>query len=170
MKKPLIFTGLAASILIISLFVLRPNFDELSPADKPDSSISSYEECVAAGYPILKSYPPQCRTPDGKHFTAKISEDEQPEAVSEISIQGQLVCLPHWDSSGPQTLECAYGIRDDEDNYYVADFSGLSQEKIVSMPMNTKVEVDGTFIPGPDAKYQSIGRIEINEINEINEL
>jgi eight-cysteine-cluster-containing protein len=31
--------------------------------------INSYEECVAAGYPILESYPEQCMTPDGRSFT-----------------------------------------------------------------------------------------------------
>lgn len=33
------------------------------------ASINSYADCVAAGYPILESYPEQCNTPDGKHFT-----------------------------------------------------------------------------------------------------
>jgi hypothetical protein len=31
--------------------------------------ITSFEECVAAGNPIMESYPEQCRTKDGKHFT-----------------------------------------------------------------------------------------------------
>lgn len=31
--------------------------------------INSFEECAAAGYPILEIYPEQCRTPDGKSFT-----------------------------------------------------------------------------------------------------
>jgi len=30
--------------------------------------VSSFEECKKAGYPILESYPEQCRTPDGKSF------------------------------------------------------------------------------------------------------
>lgn len=32
-------------------------------------SVTSYAECVAAGYPILETYPEQCRTPDGRTFT-----------------------------------------------------------------------------------------------------
>ncbi len=31
-------------------------------------SISSYDECAQAGYPIMESYPEQCRTPDGRTF------------------------------------------------------------------------------------------------------
>lgn len=30
--------------------------------------IDSYDKCVAAGYPVMESYPTQCRTPDGKTF------------------------------------------------------------------------------------------------------
>lgn len=32
-------------------------------------TISSYEDCVAAGYPIAESFPPQCFLPDGRSFT-----------------------------------------------------------------------------------------------------
>lgn len=31
-------------------------------------SITTYEECAAAGYPIMESYPEQCATPDGRLF------------------------------------------------------------------------------------------------------
>lgn len=30
--------------------------------------ISSFEECKRAGYPIMESFPEQCRTPDGRVF------------------------------------------------------------------------------------------------------
>jgi hypothetical protein len=33
-----------------------------------ESTIESFEDCVAAGNPIMESYPRQCRTSDGKHF------------------------------------------------------------------------------------------------------
>ncbi len=31
--------------------------------------INSFAQCAAAGYPILQSYPEQCKTPDGRTFT-----------------------------------------------------------------------------------------------------
>lgn len=31
-------------------------------------SIQSYQDCVQAGYPVMESYPSQCRTPDGRLF------------------------------------------------------------------------------------------------------
>ena len=39
-------------------------------------SIASFEDCAAAGYPIIESYPEQCRTPDGRTFVRDISNDE----------------------------------------------------------------------------------------------
>lgn len=32
------------------------------------SAVTSYEECRAAGYQVMESYPEQCRTPDGRVF------------------------------------------------------------------------------------------------------
>lgn len=36
--------------------------------------ITSYDECVAAGHPALKSYPGQCTTPDGQRFVQQIPD------------------------------------------------------------------------------------------------
>lgn len=41
-------------------------------------TIDSFEECVAAGYPILETYPEQCKTPDGKSFTKKVADSPAP--------------------------------------------------------------------------------------------
>ncbi|HLB60265.1 MAG TPA: Gmad2 immunoglobulin-like domain-containing protein [Patescibacteria group bacterium] len=37
--------------------------------------IANFEECAAAGYPVMESYPEQCRTPDGKTFTRDIGNE-----------------------------------------------------------------------------------------------
>jgi hypothetical protein len=42
------------------------------------SQISSYADCVAAGNPILESYPSQCKTPDGRTFTNPDEQAQQP--------------------------------------------------------------------------------------------
>jgi hypothetical protein len=53
--------------LFISL-LLPFSFISCSATNQSAKEINSYEECVAAGYPILKTYPPQCITPDGRVF------------------------------------------------------------------------------------------------------
>ncbi|MBY0539367.1 hypothetical protein K2P56_02955 [Patescibacteria group bacterium] len=34
--------------------------------------IGTFEECVAAGNPVMETYPPQCRTPDGRLFVSSM--------------------------------------------------------------------------------------------------
>lgn len=43
------------------------------------------------------------------------------------TLTGEFVCLPHKDTSGPQTMECAFGLKTDVDEYYALDFALLSQ-------------------------------------------
>lgn len=48
--------------------------------------ITNFAECVAAGHPIMESYPEQCRTDDGKTFTnpaADVPLPTEPDSVSE---------------------------------------------------------------------------------------
>jgi len=42
--------------------------------DDSRSSITNFKECGVAGYPIMESYPRQCRTPDGRRFIEEISQ------------------------------------------------------------------------------------------------
>jgi len=57
-----------------------------------------FEECVAAGNPVMESYPRQCRTPDGKHFVEIIPGKEQCE------IAGGLWGI--WSNRSPATASC----------------------------------------------------------------
>lgn len=50
-------------------------------ASAPNVEISSFEECVAAGNPIMESYPAQCLVPNGKTFT----QETAPNVLFELS-------------------------------------------------------------------------------------
>ncbi len=82
-----------------------------------------------------------------------------------IRIQGTVVCLPHRDTSGPQTLECAYGLKDANGTYYGLQDADPSYKNMSATPMNSLVEVEGVFSPRTDSKYQDIGIIEITKIS-----
>lgn len=56
-----------ALILISFLFLVL-----VSGCTQPQESITSFEECVAAGYPVMESYPRQCAVPGGETFTEEI--------------------------------------------------------------------------------------------------
>jgi hypothetical protein len=61
--KVLLITAGLAAILIISFAFMK------SQENAKMQSIDSFEECAAAGYPIMDSYPQQCMTPDKRTFT-----------------------------------------------------------------------------------------------------
>lgn len=41
---------------------------------KKSAAIGSFEDCMEAGYPVMESFPRQCRTPDGRHFVEDIDQ------------------------------------------------------------------------------------------------
>ncbi len=147
-----------------------------SPSSSSDSSsnggsageIDSFADCVAAGYPVMESYPEQCRTPEGKHFTRDIS-DNTPASGSPITVQGELVCLPRRDSEGPRTLECAIGLRSQTGEYYELRWKGVGRSPLFTTSFGAPVEVQGRFIPREGGVYQSVGVLEMEELTVLNE-
>lgn len=58
------------AILGVVAVILAGAYWRMSREDlRPIADINSFEECAAAGYPILETYPEQCKTPDGRTFT-----------------------------------------------------------------------------------------------------
>jgi hypothetical protein len=43
------------------------------------------------------------------------------------TLTGRYLCLPHTNTSGPQTMECALGMQTDDGAYYGLDFTNASQ-------------------------------------------
>lgn len=39
--------------------------------NESSSAINSFEDCAAAGYPVMESFPRQCRLPDGRTFESE---------------------------------------------------------------------------------------------------
>lgn len=51
-------------------------------------AIESYADCVAAGYPIMESYPEQCATPDGRTFVNTVQESPSGISLSGCQVGG----------------------------------------------------------------------------------
>lgn len=92
-----------------------------------------------------------------------LSQDAPPPAGL-ITIKGEMVCLPHRNTSGPQTMECAFGLKDDQGRYFGLRDTDPYYQNVSSAPMGERVEVFGMFTPQADEKYQSIGIIEVHGI------
>jgi hypothetical protein len=60
-------------------------------AISPEQEITSFEECLTAGYLIIESYPRQCQVPGGEIFTEEIEMEE------ESTVEEEQACI---DSGG----------------------------------------------------------------------
>lgn len=70
--KSLIF-GIAFIIVATVFAVLLEVADEIvAPTQTP---VTNFEDCVAAGFPVMESYPRKCRTSDDKVFTEDIGDE-----------------------------------------------------------------------------------------------
>ena len=86
MKKNKAFTisviGLSIILLVIGFFLWK------SQSNSNIKVFNSFEDCAKAGYPIMESFPEQCRVPGGKTFTKQVSEQSnwQEETIEEIGL------------------------------------------------------------------------------------
>ncbi|HEU5121640.1 MAG TPA: hypothetical protein VFT59_02250 [Candidatus Saccharimonadales bacterium] len=125
---------------------------------KKTLNINSYEDCVAAGNPSMESSPPQCSTPDGKHFT---------DTNSQVTIEGTAVCLPHKNADGPQTMECAVGVKTDAGMYY--GISGDKDNQLAGVAgSDQKVRVSGIVEKVNDSTYDITQLIAVKNIDILN--
>jgi hypothetical protein len=88
------------------------------------------------------------------------------------TFTGTYVCLPHRDTSGPTTLECAFGLQTDDGSYYALDMTAVT---ILADSINTedRVRVEGRLM-GPEFKntntwniYNIVGGIKVVGIEKI---
>ncbi len=55
--------GIIAFIIVIAVAYMY-----FGNSERNVSTITNFQECTDAGYPIMESYPEQCATPDGRTF------------------------------------------------------------------------------------------------------
>lgn len=90
-----------------------------------------------------------------------------PSATS--TVQGEFTCLPHRNTSGPQTLECAFGLQADSGDYYALDLSAVAPDAS-AYPMGEYYTVRGLITPVEALssdfwqKYNIRGIIRVAEI------
>jgi len=62
--------------------------------DQPTNEITNFEECIAAGNPVMESFPEQCRTEDGQNFVRDVSSDERTPTSADNTPPGSIHNLP----------------------------------------------------------------------------
>lgn len=81
-------------LTIVSMFLLIDNRPNERTVD-----IQSFEDCAAAGYPVMESYPPQCRTPEGTLYVQDVGMVQQ--YADEIIVDNP---RPHQTVASPLTI------------------------------------------------------------------
>ena len=66
------FTRRAIGLLVVILIAIGVYF--VMKKDDSVPQVTSFETCAAAGYPVMESYPRQCRTPDGRTYAEELAE------------------------------------------------------------------------------------------------
>ena len=66
--KKFIISGLVALVGVIALIWNYQSGEE-------PIIVSNFDECIAQGYPVLESYPRQCKTPEGQTFVEDIGNE-----------------------------------------------------------------------------------------------
>lgn len=76
------------------------------------------------------------------------SQNQEPADITRerMTLTGTYLCLPHRDTSGPQTLECALGLKTDDGTYYALDFNLLSQMP-PEIATGERISASGIFTP-----------------------
>jgi len=81
MKKIILIAILI--IVLVSLFLWWDYKD--SQESGPVITVADFDECAAQGYPVMESYPRQCRTPDGRIFVEDIGNELEKTDLIKVS-------------------------------------------------------------------------------------
>lgn len=122
-----------------------------------NGAISSFEECVDAGNPVMESYPRQCRTQDGRLFVEEI-KDPQPGTdksvrgfvteidTSQIAADGPALVVVDVPRNGEQTIALpSMGVNLCKAQQQVVSVHDVEVGDFVEV--NGRVDAEGRIVP-----------------------
>jgi hypothetical protein len=80
-----------------------------------------------------------------------------------FSVSGEMVCLPHKGNGDVQTMECAYGLRTDDNRHYGLQYDPFPHDEI---KIGQRVSVRGALTTANDSKYDIVGTIKVTEFTQ----
>jgi hypothetical protein len=117
-------------------------------------------EEVVGTYPVefaLKQY-------DGRWMIYSAVKGDYSQIPAQTTIVGTYECLPHRDTSGPQTMECAFGIKGTDGAHYALDTGLLDSNVWMSAPTDTQLEVEGVLVPADQLSSNQWQKYDITGI------
>lgn len=151
MNKWILIIGTLVVVVVLGMYIRSK-----APSPTPTPVITNFDECAAAGNPIMESYPPRCNA-NGQTFTQDIGTEM--EYISEIRVDSprpnQVVTSPltvvgaargswYFEATFPVTLvdenktELARGFATAESEWMTEDFVPFTAELIFTPPSTQK--------------------------------
>lgn len=165
-KKITTYLILVGVLVGLGFLFISIKKDKVETPDQ-DLSIENFDDCVAAGFAVMESYPEQCKTDDGRLFVNNIGNElEKRELISidfprpnqiitsPVVVTGQARGVWFFEASFPVTLE------DENGNVLVQSYAMAQDEWMTEEFVAYKSEVL-IFDPG-DAKA---GRLILSKDN-----
>ncbi len=113
-------------------------YDDENKGDTPTENVSSFDECVAAGYPVMESYPRRCAVPDGQTFVEEIEDIEDDTA--------KLIDLKVYFSKDPSSSDnpgISVSVNRQTER---TDIATYAIEQLIAGPTSTE-QVNGLYTP-----------------------
>ena len=91
-----------------------------------------------------------------------VPETQETGVSRDVTLRGEIVCLPHRNTEGPQTMECAFGLKTANGFYALS-----SQQNVIPPETGKSVEVKGVMVPAQAInsdqwqKYNIVGVVEV---------
>lgn len=101
---------------------------------------------------------------------APIYPVDQPalEVPAQTSLTGEQSCLPHRNTQGPVTMECALGIKADDGFYYALDLGKLDQEVVMKVWASQQLTVEGLLVPIEQLSSDSWQKYQIEGVMRVD--
>lgn len=150
------------------------NQQKAVPTPLPQGHVCDPDSMVCEDGTVLKREGPYCDFPPCPSMNANspvstsVASSTPAASVKgeEITVKGEMICLPHRNTSGSQTMECAFGIKADDGNNY--GLSDPGYRYLMSAQTGKRVEIKGKLEKKQDQKYNSAGTISIENLTNLN--
>ena len=139
MNKAVVIIGFLVVSCICFMLMIMGVGVYLYKANEQVNNVSTFQECVDAGNPVMLSYPTQCITPDGKSFTEDIYNDDAGEGC--VDACGNGICdteicftpdCPCYETSFSCPIDCSES--DDADLNGPSNSDSTDDDPVVGMP------------------------------------
>jgi hypothetical protein len=100
MSNRVFILAICLAIAVGGVFFLSRQGGDMAPSNQI-ASVSSFSDCVAAGYSVVKAFTEQCSTPDGRVFMNEVNN-----SIDDSKVRSYEDCIeagyPKMDSTPPQ--------------------------------------------------------------------